>query len=414
MPTTTFGEYYRTGTVNLTAGATAFSGNGVAWADIEQGDILEAQGRQATIDTITGAGLDAGTFMLVWPGTTAINVPYVIRKDAKARFDPALTQAKLREFVAEVSASGIFYAVEGAAPDDAIGEDGQYALKTNTGVWKQWLKVAGHWVLQATPIGTTNRGIWSSVTAYAPNDIVAYNGRAYVSITSNTNKVPDSNISDWALIGDKGDQGIQGIQGVAGNTVLYNTGAPANSLGVDGNFYVATDTHFIYGPKAGGVWPAGTNLVGPSGGTGAGGAIGAAGLNGKTVRYGTGAPNGTIGAEEDFYIAIDLNTIYGPKSGGVWPAGRALTGPQGIPGPQGQGINYGASGTLAQRATYDNQPQGFAFLQTDIAPFRVWVKASNTTADWAGPTYIGGIAAVGDLGSVTDSVVDSFDYGVAA
>jgi hypothetical protein len=176
---TTFGEFYNTGTVALTINSTAVVGAGLVWSDIEQGDILECLGRQATIDSVSGGGLDHITLMNPWvgpstssstvtitiaspgvvswtahglaadtpvkitttgalptglvagtiyyvkspatntfqlaatPGGSAINTSgsqsgthtasngvYVIRKDAKARFDPALTQAKLREFIA--------------------------------------------------------------------------------------------------------------------------------------------------------------------------------------------------------------------------------------------------------------------------------------------------------------------------
>ena len=47
-----------------------------------------------------------------------------------------------------------------------------------------------------------------------------------------------------------------------GNTILYGTAAPTIE-GNDGDFYIRTTTNYIYGPKAGGVWPAGISLVGP-------------------------------------------------------------------------------------------------------------------------------------------------------
>jgi hypothetical protein len=56
--------------------------------------------------------------------------------------------------------------------------------------------------------------------------------------------------------------------------LLYGTAAPTTE-GVDGNFYIRTTTNYIYGPKAAGVWPAGTSLVGPTGPT-AGSAVGTA------------------------------------------------------------------------------------------------------------------------------------------
>lgn len=58
-----------------------------------------------------------------------------------------------------------------------------------------------------------------------------------------------------------------GGSGTNGKTVLNGTVAPTTE-GTDGDFYIRTTTNFIYGPKAGGVWPAGVSLVGPGGGAG--------------------------------------------------------------------------------------------------------------------------------------------------
>lgn len=67
------------------------------------------------------------------------------------------------------------------------------------------------------------------------------------------------------IMGPQGPQGIQGIQGIPGNTVLYGSVDPLAGTGVDGNFYINTTTHFMFGPKALGAWPAGTSLIGPQG-----------------------------------------------------------------------------------------------------------------------------------------------------
>src|SRR6185369_2789669 len=68
--------------------------------------------------------------------------------------------------------------------------------------------------------------------------------------------------------GPTGPAGADGADGADGNTVLYGPGAPDNSLGVNGNFYIDTTAHFIYGPKASGVWGSGTSLIGPQGAPG--------------------------------------------------------------------------------------------------------------------------------------------------
>ena len=103
-----------------------------------------------------------------------------------------------------------------------------------------------------------------------------------------------------------------------GNTILYGTAAPTTE-GVDGNFYIRTTTSFIYGPKAGGVWPAGASLVG---------------ANGKSLLTGTVDPT-TEGADGDSYFNTTSKTYFGPKAAGAWPAGIPLGG---FTSPTGTGL----------------------------------------------------------------------------
>jgi hypothetical protein len=334
MTVTQFATFYDTGTVTLVNGSTSVTSTGALWTDIVQGDKLEAQGFFGTVDTVTDTTIE---LFLPWSGTGGVDLDYVIHLESKARFDPSLTQAKLREVMVQIVDASIFYAVTGDEPDPAIGDDGQYALKTNAGAWKQWLKVSGSWVLQATPVGITNRGAWSALTNYVVNDVVTDGGSAYLSNVTNINKTPASNPTEWTKIGAQGD----------------------------------------------------TGPIGPTGATGATGPQGGIGNTGATGPQGIQGPTGAIGPQ-------------------------GIQGVQGVQGVTGSGIAYNDSGTLAQRSAHDAAVQGYAYLETDTAPFRLWVKASNTSADWAGPTYIGGAAAVGDLGSVADSILETFDYGSVA
>ena len=66
--------------------------------------------------------------------------------------------------------------------------------------------------------------------------------------------------------GADGADGADGAPGADGQTVLNGTGAPGSGLGADGDFYIDTGAWVIYGPKAGGSWPAGQSLVGPGSG----------------------------------------------------------------------------------------------------------------------------------------------------
>lgn len=67
------------------------------------------------------------------------------------------------------------------------------------------------------------------------------------------------------------------VAGVDGLSVLNGAGAPGAGTGVDGDFYIDTTAHSIYGPKASGAWGSSTSLVGPAGADGAAGATGATG-----------------------------------------------------------------------------------------------------------------------------------------
>jgi Collagen triple helix repeat (20 copies) len=89
--------------------------------------------------------------------------------------------------------------------------------------------------------------------------------------------------------GPIGNTGPPGPAGANGNTVLNGTGAPAATVGSNGDFYIDTAVDVLYGPKAGGAWPAtGTSLVGSPGATGPAGPAGPAGAQGPAGPAGSG------------------------------------------------------------------------------------------------------------------------------
>lgn len=125
---------------------------------------------------------------------------------------------------------------------------------------------------------------------------------------------------------------------------------------------------------------------------------------------------GTLSSYSGSTLTVNVDTVVGSGSASSWfisiAGEKGDQGAQGIQGNAGQGIQPNATGTLAQRSTYDNQPQGFAYLETDISPFQLFVKNSNTTADWSSGNPIGGNIPIGDLGLVSQSVTQSFDLGM--
>ncbi|WLB66019.1 hypothetical protein QIH96_13005 [Bradyrhizobium japonicum] len=136
--------------------------------------------------------------------------------------------------------------------------------------------------------------------------------------------------------------GPQGPKGDPGNTVLYGPVDPVNSDGKNGDFYINTTTHFMFGPKANNLWPAGASLIGPQGPQGPQGIQGVQGIQGNTGTRGSlwyegaGAPGSIAGAlANDNYLNTTTGDVYN-YSGSSWgaPVG-SIRGPQGIQGPPG-------------------------------------------------------------------------------
>ncbi len=103
-----------------------------------------------------------------------------------------------------------------------------------------------------------------------------------------------------------------GPAGARGNSVLNNTRDPLSTDGVNGDFWLNTNTLTFFGPKVAGVWPSGVSI--------------APGVP-NTLLSGNTDPGNTVGNNGDFYLNKSSYWIFGPKAGGVWPAGQSLIGP---------------------------------------------------------------------------------------
>jgi hypothetical protein len=134
--------------------------------------------------------------------------------------------------------------------------------------------------------------------AAAPSNSTGSDGDFYIETTTNKIYGPKA-AGAWpsgiSLVGPTGAAGATGAIGATGpagpagsssstqlNTILSGASVPSNSSGADGDFYIETSTNKIYGPKAGGSWPTGVSLVGPTGATGTAGSAGATGPQGAT------------------------------------------------------------------------------------------------------------------------------------
>ena len=206
-------------------------------------------------------------------------------------------------------------------------------------------------------------GEWSSSTNYVANQVVYYEGSAYVCIQGNSNLRPDLNTTQWTLMVQKGDTGATGATGPAGATGAKgpegDTG-PAGPTGPSGS----TGPQGPQGPQgvqgdagAGATVSVGTVTTGsagssvivsnsgtstqavfnftiPVGADGADGATGAAGANG------TNGTNGVDGTAATISVGSVTTSLPGTSasvtnSGSTSAATLDFTIPRGATGANG-------------------------------------------------------------------------------
>ncbi|WP_458760559.1 discoidin domain-containing protein [Afipia sp. TerB] len=214
------GGTYTTGTFTVVSGETTASFSGTLLESVaEQGDWILCDGVVGYIDSVDSD--TAVTFEQAWAGDSQTDAAYVLIKMSWLRYDPAITQAKVRDLIALLHAQGSFLFVTGSEPDPAMGEDGQYALKTNGGPWQLWYKTGGVWEAQGIPVGTTFRGEWNSATEYFANDQVGHNGSTWGAIAGSTNVEPGTDDEVWSLSAHAGADGQHG--GAVSFTQVFST-----------------------------------------------------------------------------------------------------------------------------------------------------------------------------------------------
>lgn len=174
--------------------------------------------------------------------------------------------------------------------------------------------------------------------------------------------------------GPEGQQGEMGVPGPNGSQIFKGSGAPALTLGANGDFYLDMNTTNFYGPKTETGW--GTPLLlagatgpqgpqgpqGPAGPQGPQGNTGAAGANGKTILTGTGVPAANIGTTGDYFLDRNTYNFYGPKDGSGWNAPVSLKGPKGDPGTANVIYSGWRYATSFNDSTIDNSSLKVGYL----------------------------------------------------
>jgi hypothetical protein len=203
---------------------------------------------------------------------------------------------------------------------------------------------------------------------------------------------------EWRFVGDlvwidlgniKGDQGVEGDPFTIDVRALSNDRLNSLYNSEDENFsYLETDTGFLYfRVPSGGLatvpagWSAGLKFVGDDGWSPHFGMYEVSA--GRTVLELVDWLDG----EGDKPFLDPGNSPPNPIRWFVGPNGYTLDPLQAInvKGPTGAGYGpiVGATGNLAGRAAHDAKPAGFIYMRTDVSPQTIFIKNSDTTADWS-------------------------------
>jgi hypothetical protein len=396
------GGTYDTGTISVSADGVVVTGAGTLWTSIaEQGDWLWANGHIAIIESIE---LDTElTLYDPWTGGDLTDAGYRIIKLSWLRYDPALTQAKLRAVIAALEAPTVIFFVEGEEPDPGLGVDNQYALKSNVGAWKLWYKKLGTWVLQGTPIGIQWLGAWNAGIEYTANTAVARLGSSFVSKTNNINKPPESNPIDWDLSTARGTDGLDGVDGADGNcggiSLRYVFDGTSHDDSDPGNGKLRL-SHAVQSTAT----VIRTALL-DAGGVNATALLDQLDASTSAVKaqvrlmkefdptrfidFSLTACSAAVGYRNLSVAAIAASAASPFANGDVIILSVARVGDKGDQGLQGQGIDPDATGSLAVLAAHDDELRGFVFLRTDSTPLELYIKASDASGDWTAASPLG-------------------------
>ena len=201
-------------------------------------------------------------------------------------------------------------------PQNTSGKNGDVFINTSAGSFAQ--KIAGTWTVVYTL--SSSGSSFDGTVLYGlgiPSSTLGNNNDTY--INTGTGIFYQKAAGAWGQVfsmqtgpaGSPGANGTNGTNGINGKTILNGTTNPSNiSTGTDGDFYINTGTFMFFGPKAGGVWPAGTSLAGADGATGPAGPTGSTGATGPAGATGAAGPGVVSGGTSGQILSKHSNTDY--------------------------------------------------------------------------------------------------------
>ena len=154
------------------------------------------------------------------------------------------------------------------------------------------------------------------------------------------------------------------------NTILNGKGAPSNTLGINGDFYIDTRSLLISGPKANGKWPSSRSLQGANGVNGIDGKNGTSAKNVTTASTVAG-PVGPQGERGEKGVDGSAGSNGSAGADGL-PGTAGAQGPAGATGPAGSGAtgaqgSAGANGSRGETGTVGSQGASGARGETGTA-----------------------------------------------
>jgi hypothetical protein len=248
----------------------------------------------------------------------------------------------LLTYISDSIGAGVSITYGAALPQNISGNNGDVFIHTSANAIAQ--KIAGTWTVIYTFPSAGSSGGSVLYGLSTPANTTGNNNDTY--INTGTGVFYQKNNNVWNQVfsmqtgpaGPPGTPGTNGTNGTNGQTLLNGSTAPANGLGNNGDFYINTSTGYLYGPKSGGAWPAGVSMEGPQGAS----------------AYQVWISQGNTGTPADFLNSLKGSTgaqgvqgVAGPAGASGAPGAQGAVGPQGaqgIPGAQGPTGPAGANG----------------------------------------------------------------------